>query len=101
MDVFVMEKGRIGFRWCRLLEVETIIAVYVSCMLLRSLVRGPICATATSLVASAYFVCVLIGGGRQPEPVHRGRACRCNPFTLFCWCLALVEVLVYSRIRYP
>jgi hypothetical protein len=95
-----MEKGRVGFRWCRLLGVETVIAVYVSCMLLRCLVRGPVCATIVSLLAIAYFVGALICSSGQPEHIHRDNTCSHNPFKVFCWLLALVGVLVYSRIRY-
>ncbi len=100
MDGIVMEKGRIGFRWCRLLGVETVIAVYVSCILLRCLTRGTLCATVVGVLAFAYFVGALISGSGQPDRIHRDAASRCNPFTLFCWLLALVEVLVYSRMRY-
>lgn len=95
-----MEKGRIGFRWCRLLGVETVIAVFASYMLLRCFVRESACATAVSLLAVAYFTSVLIGGNGQPGRFRRAPTCRHNPFALFCWLLALVEVLVYSRMRY-
>ena len=95
-----MEKGRIGFQWCRLLGVETVIAVYVSCLLLRCLMRGTVCATVVSFVALAYFAGALIGGNGPSEHNHRDAGRRHHPFTLFCWLLALVEVLVYSRIRY-
>jgi hypothetical protein len=100
MDGMVMDKGRIGIRWCRLLGVETVIAVYVSWMLLRCFVRGPVCATLVSVLAATYFAGVLICSSGPPQHFHRDHTCRHNPFALFCWLLALVEVLVYSRIRY-
>jgi hypothetical protein len=95
-----MEKERVGFRWCRLLGVETVIAVYVSCVLLRCLLRGPVCATIVSALALAYFAGALVYGNRRPEHARRDNADMLDPFSVFCWLLALVEVLIYSGIHY-
>jgi hypothetical protein len=95
-----MEKERLGFRWCRLLGVETVIVVYLSYMLLRYLFRGPVCAAIVSVLAVAYFVGALIYDNKPPERIRRDNASSSNPFKAFCWLLALVEVFIYSRIRY-
>jgi hypothetical protein len=95
-----MEKERLRFRWCRLLGVEAVIAAYVSYMLLKYLLRGPVGAAIVSVLAIAYFGSALICGNNRPECSYRDHANSPTRFSVFCWLLALVEVLVYSRIRY-
>jgi hypothetical protein len=100
MDGIAMEKERAGSRWCRLLGVEAVIAVYVSYMLLKYLLRGPVGTALVSGLAMAYFAGALIGGSGPPQRLRRDNPHLPNPLRIGCWLLALVEVLVYSRIRY-
>jgi hypothetical protein len=93
-----MEKRYYGLRWRRLLGVEAVMAAYVSYMLLNYVLRGPVGAPLVSLLALVYFASALICGNSRPQIASS--TAPPSSFKVFCWLLAFVEVLVYSRIRY-
>jgi hypothetical protein len=95
-----MEKERARFRWCRLLGVEAAGAVYVSFLFCGYILHNRLYEGLVGLLAAAYFFGVLVYGNGPPAHARNESGHSPTVLETFCWLVALIEVLVYSRIRY-
>ena len=95
-----MKKERARFRWYRLLGVEAVGAAYVSFLFCGYMLHNRLYEGLVGLLAAAYFFGVLVYGNRPSTHIHSDNSHSPTFLETFCWLITLIEVLIYSRIRY-